>query len=386
VPAEAPTNSAQFGGRNVAKAAGLPYKLVPQSRSAAMATRKISDTSTGRKKADRSPRTGKAQGQGMLLLSPQQQETERQQRRALEEKQLLGKQASGLSLTTSEERRLKLLQRIKGHYSRFDAVRGVPATKGDIPNAEDAPDSLLNAAELMWTSAVLLIGDNDSEALRFCDQAIAQLKMALAAVEAGATTRRTAAQISQFEMRVRSGRERLIAATIISLEDTSPGGASLETTGISGMKDEGLVQEPQRKIADAGIEIVARPERRLNPRQLSAFMAHAAANPWDSNSGVAPSAHIKTTFKKWLGRGLWREHIVKAQPNLAGAYAAEVSRDPSKRVEGLVVRVHKLPPGAKRALSMRLVAEMSEEERELKRAIDRERKQRQRQKAAGLDR
>jgi hypothetical protein len=256
------------------------------------------------------------------------------------------------------------------------------ATKENIPNAEDAPDSLLNAAEEMWAHAVELVGDDDSEARRFFDKAIAQLEMALTAVKAGASARLTAAQISEIERRVRAASERLISATIISLEDTPPGSASLETPGISGAKDEGLVQEPQREIADAGVETARRQERQLSTAELGKFLVHAAANKWDSNSGVAPSAHIKTTFAKWLGRGLWREHIVKAQPNLASAYAAEVSRDPSKRVEGLAVRPHKLPAGSPRPLSVRLVAELSEAERELRREAERTKKKRWRERLA----
>jgi tetratricopeptide (TPR) repeat protein len=171
---------------------------------------------------------------------------------------------------------------------------------------------------------------------------------------------------------------------------------NLLKTGKTGAKDEGLVQEPQTQIDTANtaarfgataaeVESARPPDKRLSPGQLKAFLAHAAANPWDSDSGVAPSAHIKTTFKKWLGRGLWREHIVKAQPNLAGAYAAEVSRDPGKRVEGLAVRPHKKPAGSPRPLSVRLVAELSEPERELKREAERMRKKRWRQKTASAD-
>jgi hypothetical protein len=166
------------------------------------------------------------------------------------------------------------------------------------------------------------------------------------------------------------------------IESPAPDVDNVPKTGKTGAKDEGLVHEPQSKIRDAGVETAQRSVRQLSDRELSRFFAHAAANKWDSNSGVAPSAHIKSTFVKWLGRGLWREHIVKAQPNLANAYATEVSRDPSKRVEGLAVRPHKKPAGSPRPLSVRLVAELSEAERELRREAERTKKQRWREGVA----
>ncbi|MHB8270224.1 tetratricopeptide repeat protein [Bradyrhizobium sp.] len=150
-------------------------------------------------------------------------------------------------------------------------------------------------------------------------------------------------------------------------------------TGKTGEKDEGLVQEPQCDVADtanttgrfgapsAEIEITRRSEGSLSETELAEFRAHAAANKWDSSSGVAPSTHIKTTFAKWLGRGLSRQDIVKVQSNLAGAYATEVSRDPSKRVEGLAVVDRKLPPGAPRPPSARPIAELTEAEKVVRR-------------------
>jgi hypothetical protein len=164
-------------------------------------------------------------------------------------------------------------------------------------------------------------------------------------------------------------------------------------TGKTGAKDEGLVQEPQiptdaadiarqLKAAAAEVETTQQLETRLSPSELNEFFAHAAANPWDSSSSVAPSAHIKTTFATWLGRGLARGDIVMAQPNLAGAYATEVSRDPGKRVEGLAVNPHKKPAGSPRPPSLRLIAELSDAERELRREAERLKKKRWRQKIA----
>jgi len=78
------------------------------------------------------------------------------------------------------------------------------------------------------------------------------------------------------------------------------------------------MQEPQSRPLDsttearpvpttpAGAETTHRSEPRLSEAELAEFRAHAAANPWDSKSGVAPSIHIKATFAKWLGRGLGR--------------------------------------------------------------------------------
>lgn len=134
------------------------------------------------------------------------------------------------------------------------------------------------------------------------------------------------------------------------------------------LKEEGRLNDPQEKE-----------EKQLSPCELEEFLAFAKAYPWDSNSGVRPSEHIKTKFAKWLKRGLSRSNIVEGQKNLAGAYATEVSLDPSKRVEELVVRPHTLPPGAKRALSARLVSELSPQEREQKREMERQKKRRQRE-------
>jgi hypothetical protein len=262
-----------------------------------MATHKTPSTSRDRTKADRSLRTDKGQRRGTVLLSPEQRATERQHKHALEEEQLISKQANGMALIPSEESRLQLLQKLKRHYARFDRVRGTPATKGNIP-----------------------------------------------------------------------------------LENTVLGRASVETTGISGAKDEGLVHEPQRTIRYAGIETAQRSERQLSPRQLSEFIAYAAAHAWDSNSGVRPSDHIKTQFAKWLALGLSRADIIAAQPNLAQAYATETSRYPARRVKGLIVRPHKLPPGAKPALSTRPVWQLTKKELEAKRALERAKKQRQRQR------
>ena len=137
-------------------------------------------------------------------------------------------------------------------------------------------------------------------------------------------------------------------------------------------------------VAPAAAETTRRAEPQLSAAELEKFMAHAKAKPWDSTSGVAPSKHIRTRFAEWLGRGLGRVHIAAAQPNLASAYAAEVSRNPAKRVEGLAIRPHKLPPDAPRPLSMRRAAELTEEELAAKRAHGREQKRRSRQKLNAL--
>jgi hypothetical protein len=108
-------------------------------------------------------------------------------------------------------------------------------------------------------------------------------------------------------------------------------------------------------------------KRKLSEASLNEFRKHALAHPWIARSGIRPSTHIQTVFKKWLGKGLSRQHIVKVQPKLAGAYATEVSRDPNKRVKSLLVHTHRLPPGTLRPLSMRTVAELSEEELKEKR-------------------
>jgi len=104
---------------------------------------------------------------------------------------------------------------------------------------------------------------------------------------------------------------------------------------------------------------------KLSEAELAAFKAHAAANQWnpESEPKVSASAFIKETFKDWLGRGLTRKHIFDAQENLAGAYSTEVSRDPRKRIEGLIASREKLPVGAPRPPSIRPVAELSEKEK-----------------------
>ena len=143
------------------------------------------------------------------------------------------------------------------------------------------------------------------------------------------------------------------------------------------------------RVLEAGIDAAARikaaaettrpaPPPKMSKAALAAFKAHAAKHQWNPESGVAPSAHIKTKFKKWLGRGLKLKDVHDAQENLAGAYSKEVSRDPSKRIKGLYVRPHKLPAGTPRPLALRLVSELSEEEKAQKRANDAARKRRQR--------
>jgi len=116
----------------------------------------------------------------------------------------------------------------------------------------------------------------------------------------------------------------------------------------------------------------------LSDADLAAFEAHSEAHPWKPRSGVSPSAFIESEFSEWLGRGLQRAHITRAQPKLAAAYATELRRDPSKRAKGLIEQPHKLPVGAARPVTARLVAELSDEEKLKRRAIERQNKARQR--------
>jgi ApaG protein len=109
---------------------------------------------------------------------------------------------------------------------------------------------------------------------------------------------------------------------------------------------------------------------KLSEAALAAFKAHAKENQWNPESAGSPSAFIKETFKKWLGRGLRLKDIRDGQKNLAGAYSTEVSRDPSKRVKNLIVTLEKLPAGAPRPASSRPVAELSGKEKAEKRQRD----------------
>jgi hypothetical protein len=134
----------------------------------------------------------------------------------------------------------------------------------------------------------------------------------------------------------------------------------------------------ERHVTGARAETTQRQPKQLSSHELRKFLAHAKAHPWDSKGDVGPSDHIKKTFARWLKLGLARTDIIAAQENLAQAYSTEISRNPDRRIEELVVRPHSLPPGAKRALSTSLVSELTPQELEQKRAIEREKKQRQR--------
>jgi hypothetical protein len=158
------------------------------------------------------------------------------------------------------------------------------------------------------------------------------------------------------------------------------------------LKSQGVPQSVQPQLAakiDALVkhEIAGREAApKLSEADLAAFKAHAAAHQWnpESKPKVAPSAFIKETFKDWLGRGLTRKHIFDAQENLAGAYSTEVSRDPSKRVAGLITTRETLPVGAPRPPSSRPVAELSEEKKAEKRRKDAAKMRRWRQSQQGL--
>jgi hypothetical protein len=132
------------------------------------------------------------------------------------------------------------------------------------------------------------------------------------------------------------------------------------------------------KHTGARTETTQRQPKSLSSQELKRFLAYAKSHQWDSNGDVRPSDFIKKTFARWLELGLSRTNIVAAQANLAQAYATEISRNPERRVEALIVRPHSIPPGEKRALSARLVSELTAAELELKRAMERDKKQRQR--------
>jgi hypothetical protein len=112
------------------------------------------------------------------------------------------------------------------------------------------------------------------------------------------------------------------------------------------LKSRGVPESLQPKLAaklDAWVtaEITGRTAApKLSEADLAAFMAHAAANQWNPKSGVAASAHIKTKFAEWLGRGLMLEQVRAAQKNLATAYSSEVTREPSNRIKELGTRPH----------------------------------------------
>jgi hypothetical protein len=136
----------------------------------------------------------------------------------------------------------------------------------------------------------------------------------------------------------------------------------------------------EKNVTGARAETTQRQPKQLSSHERTKFLAYAKAHQWDSDSDVRPSDHIKKNFAKWLKLGLARTDIIAAQENLAQAYSTEISRNPDRRIEELVVRPHSLPPGAKRALSTSLVSELTPQELERKRAMERDKKQRQRLK------
>ena len=125
------------------------------------------------------------------------------------------------------------------------------------------------------------------------------------------------------------------------------------------------------------------PPVRLSETDLAEFRACAAANPWHPDMLTAPSAHITNFFEPWFGRGLTVEIIASADADLIAAYKAEIIRNPRKRIRALT-KPHKLPTGAKRAISSRLAVELTPEELEEKRRYHREYKQRKRQVPAPM--
>jgi hypothetical protein len=151
-----------------------------------------------------------------------------------------------------------------------------------------------------------------------------------------------------------------------------------------GAPDQGMGVGAQVKETKAETTV---PHPQLSDADLAEFMAYAKAdkNQWISRLGVAPSEHIATKFTKWLGKGLMREHVAEAQPNLAMAYAREIGRHPDRKVEGLGARpAQKLQPGAPRPPSRRPVAELSETEQAERRHQKNEQQRRWRAKRADL--
>jgi hypothetical protein len=133
------------------------------------------------------------------------------------------------------------------------------------------------------------------------------------------------------------------------------------------------------------------PPARLSDIQLKEFQAYAKAHPWEAKHKFTASEFIRERYKKWLGKrdeqgnwigaALWREDIADTQvePKLAAAYSTEVRRHPERAVDGIYVRPHKLPEGAKRAVSARLVSELSPDELDQKRERERQKKGRSRE-------
>jgi hypothetical protein len=296
-----------------------------------------------------------------------------------------GKGTGGIKLTPADEGRPGMLQptlEVDPHYhltkkvvTPYMAEKAKDARR-QRKSAEQLQEEVELAKRFYYRAVSAYTEDNDRAGARaLFDRAQALLEKAASSDQSDA--------VPGIKEKVRRH-----AAMISSLYGDTPNGDNEKKTGKTGAKDEGLLQRPQQqepaKSAErlptvrARAETTRRLTKALRPHELSEFLAHAAAHPWDSNGSVRPSDHIKTQFAKWLKLGLSRSDLVTAQPNLAQAYATETSRNPARRIKGLVVRPHKLPPGAKPAISMRPVWQLTKKELEAKRTLEREKKQRQR--------
>jgi len=161
----------------------------------------------------------------------------------------------------------------------------------------------------------------------------------------------------------------------------------LEARGVPASARAELARKLGKLIEEAKVEVLL-PESRqavrdLREADLTEFETYAKAHLWDSNSTIAPSTYILQHFTEWLGRGLTLEHIVEIQPSLGAAYKEEIRHNNRKRIRELT-RPHKLPAGTSRLTSRKLMAELSEEQKEAKRHQNRIDKQLSRQRHSKL--
>ena len=242
-----------------------------------MVTPKTPSAPRGRTKAGKDPRTDTGQRRGIVLLSLEQQETERRQKRALEENQLISKQANRLPLTSSEERRLKILQRVKRHDERSDSVRGAPGT---APLEARKTGTEPKASRTDVREVVIPEG--------------AQLRPNL--FEATENTH------------------------FISIETLAPEGAKVETPGISGGIDEGLLNKPFSELLTSwGV-----------PKQMHLEMAAELEH-------IARARTKAALRPKWEERGKYAELKDLSAPQfLKRVYADEIGRGGS--IKKAVVR------------------------------------------------
>jgi hypothetical protein len=122
---------------------------------------------------------------------------------------------------------------------------------------------------------------------------------------------------------------------------------------------------------------LALPAPQMSDEDLAKFRAYAEAHPWNSDEQTYASSYIRTHFDRWLGNGLTLEIIGSVNAELVRSYKEEILHNPRKRVRALT-QPHQLPTGSKRALSARLVSEMTPEELEIRRLQERQKKARYR--------